>query len=204
VTRHLVPLLWAGCLVAGSAHAQVPAANPQRATSALELDAYVGLGRMVAPQVDHAGETSRTNGGPGGSIGAVYRTRYFLAPFVEVGAWSLYAAEQTVDLGSAGGMAAARSSLWAISLVAGPAFDLGPLRGRAAIGLFDLRVSSKVAGQEANTGELDMGYAFALSGFFVRTSRVRVGLEGRLLTIPKAGTTMVTVGPTFGADVLNW
>ena len=195
-----------GCLVAVTIAGETGAAEPPGRTyrHVLEIDGYTGLERMVAPKPSHAGELSAHNGGMSVALGATYRTRYFLSPFIDVGYYPLYSSESNVDLGNAGGRAHAVSSVFAWGVVAGPAFDFWRLRARAGIGADDVIVHASVLGQTARAAELDLGYAFSLGGFLLIRDRFRIGIEGRLVMIVDASMTALSIGTTIGWDPVRF
>jgi hypothetical protein len=65
-------------------------------------------------------------------------------------------------------------------------------------------VRSTVLGETITPTELDGGYMFAVSGWFLVRSRVRVGLEARLGLIVEADMPMLALGATIGGDALTW
>jgi hypothetical protein len=88
--------------------------------------------------------------------------------------------------------------------VAGPAVDLWRLRLQAGVGIYQVRVRSTVLGRTVDPSEIDMGYAFALSGFVVRGARLKVGLQARLGVIVEADLTFASLGIVLTGDALRF
>jgi hypothetical protein len=170
---------------------------------ALEVDLRGAWGFMVQPSPDHTGETSRRNGGPavGGSV--LFRTAYFLAPFLDVYFQPLYRSESVLDLGSLGPAQASRS-LRTLGVVGGAGFDFWRLRLAAGIGAYQMQVHQTLNGRTMRTSEWDMSYLFSAGGFVWGWDRIRVGLESRLGIIVDGGTTFFSVGIVVAGDAVRW
>jgi len=61
-----------------------------------------------------------------------------------------------------------------------------------------------VLGERIEPREIDMGYAFCVSGWFLRRARVRVGLDARLVLIVQADMPLAALGVTLGGDAVSW
>ena len=171
---------------------------------ALDVSLTAGWDRMVRPSVDHARETSATNGGPFVATAVLFRAPYFVAPFVDVGAYPLYRSEERIDLGAHGGTVTSESSLWTIGVAAGPAVDLSCFRLRAGIAGYRLSVHSSMAGPSLATSEIDMGYLVAVSGYFVSAPRFSLGAEARAGLIVEGDTAFVALALTARGDAWTW
>lgn len=182
-----------------------PPPPPPAQPWALEVDLRGDWGFMVQPKVDHAGETSSRNGGPGVGVGVLFRPGYFLAPALDVSFQPLYRSQSVVDLGpTLGGPQPAEGTLRTLGVTAGAAFDVWRLRLGAGIGAYQMQVRSTLNGRTIRTSEWDMGYAFSLAGFLWESSRFRLGLETRLGVIVDGGTTFFSVGLLAAGDAFRW
>jgi hypothetical protein len=179
-------------------------AGAEPAKKALEAGVFAGYSWQLRV---HSGQETRTwsrNGGESFAGYAVYRSPYFLAPFVDVAIIPLYASQETREVGAPFGTLRSTSSLSAWSFMAGPAFDVWRLRFRVGMGAYYLRVRSTVLGETVTPSELDGGYLMAVSGWLLRQSRVRVGLEARLGLVVEADLPLAALGVTLGGDALTW
>ncbi|MCK6532216.1 MAG: hypothetical protein L6Q84_04515 [Polyangiaceae bacterium] len=184
--------------------ALAPPASAEPAKKALEVGAFGGHSWMLRVHTENEERTWQRNGGEAFAAYAAYRSPYFLAPFVDVGYFPLFASQETREVGPPFGTLGSTNSLVTWSFMAGPAFDVWRLRFRAGMGAYYLRVRSTVLGQTVTPSELDGGYLFAVSGWFLRQARVRVGAEARLGLIVEADTPLFALGATLGGDALTW
>jgi hypothetical protein len=170
---------------------------------ALEVDVSAAYSFLVSSRASNGAVQSRRNGGPGGSLGALLHTSYFVSPFLDLSFHPLYASTDRYDLDPAlGGPVTLRSSLLALGVVAGGAFDWSRLRVRAGIGFTDLLVRSRSGAMR--TSEWDMTYFLSAAGFIWSWGRLKVGLESRAGFINDAGVSFVTVGLVGGGDAVRW
>jgi hypothetical protein len=182
-----------------------PPAPEARPPWTLELDLHGAWGFMVQPKVDHSREISRRNGGPGVGVSALFRTPYFLAPFLDVRFQPLYRSKEIVDLPSLGGPTPADGSLRTLGVTGGAVFDFWRLRLGAGIGAYQMQVRSTLEGRSTlRTSEWDMGYVFSASGFVWGWDRIRLGIESRLGVIVDGGTTFFSVGMIVAGDAVRW
>jgi hypothetical protein len=186
-----------------------PPAPEARPPWTLEVDLHGAWGFMVQPKVDHSRETSRRNGGPGVGVSALFRTRYFLAPFLDVNFQPLYRSKEiinVVDTPSApGGPTPADGRLRTLGVTGGLAYDFWRIRLGAGIGVYQMQVRSTLEGRPTlRTSEWDMGYVFSASGFVWGWDRVRLGIESRLGVIADGGTTFFSVGMVVAGDAVRW
>lgn len=185
----------------------VPAAtttSPRVPTRALEIGTFLGYGGGIGKQGD-IGEVLRSRrGGFLLTAGVLYRTRYFLSPFVDAGFYQLYASRNRVDLGSLGGVTDVNSTLNAVGFVSGFALDAWRLRFKGGVGLFDVIVRSEVLGDRLATSELDMGYVLGIGGHILQRDRVKIGLELRAVAIVEAGMGVLALGLSIDHDALRF
>ncbi len=170
----------------------------------LEVGAFGGHSFMLRVHSENEERTWARNGGEAFAAYVLYRSPYFLSPYVDVGYFPLYASQETREVGPPFGTLHSTSSLATWGFVAGPAFDVWRLRFRAGMGAYRVQVRSTVLGETITANELDGGYMFAASGWFLLRSRVRVGLEARLGLIVEADIPLLTLGATIGGDALTW
>ena len=170
----------------------------------LEVGVFGGHSWSLRVHTENEQRVASRNGGEAFAAYALFRSPYFLSPYIDVGYYPLYASQETRDVGPPFGTLRSTNSLSSWALVAGPAFDVWQLRFRAGMGVYRLQVRSTVLGETITPSELDGGYLFAVSGWFLVRSRVRVGLEGRLGLIVEADVPMLALGATIAGDALTW
>jgi hypothetical protein len=173
-------------------------AEPAR--RALELDAFGGALRSNVRSVP--GSLSTRNGGVGLALVALYRSRYFLAPFAEVGYFSLAASDRVVDVGS--GPVSVLNRSWAFGFAGGVALDVWRLRFRAGLGFYDLVVRTVTPGARSTVSELDFGYLAGVTVYPLVRDRFRVGVEARAGFIVEAETGFLSLGATLGGDAITF
>lgn len=199
--RALFPLAAALTLAPAVAHAEGATAAPRHAIE-------IGVTQLFAVTATSPGDTTGTvftrRAGSAVGLSVVYRTPYFLSPFIDVTYYPLYERTRFVDLGAAGGRATADGSLSAVGFIGGLALDLSRLRLRAGVGTYDVLVRSSVLGATSHAAESDMGYLVALDGYLFKAPRFRVGLEVRAAFIVEADVTSVGIGLTFSGDALRF
>lgn len=170
----------------------------------LEVGVFGGHSFQLRVHQENEARTWSKNGGEAFAAYALFRSPYFLSPWVDVGYFPLYASQETREVGPPFGTLHSTNSLTTLAFTAGPAFDVWRLRIRAGMGAYRLQVRSTVLGETITPSELDGGYVFALSGWFLMRSRVRVGLEARLGLIVEADLPFLALGATVGGDALTW
>ncbi|HQY60396.1 MAG: hypothetical protein IPF92_14070 [Myxococcales bacterium] len=150
-------------------------------TRALEADLHVGVGVTRGEQaVQELAVADRRVGGTA-SAALVYRTRYFLSPFVDVGhtvvssGGTLVPADQT----SRAEIADQRLSLWNAS--GGLTFDTWRLRFQGGLGVGVVVVRTRLAGDEARSARLGPLPYFSLGIALVRAPRLTLALKLRAL-----------------------
>ncbi len=191
-------------LVAHGALADVASTPPDPPHHAVEVGVAGIFERMTTSAGNTAGTISSRRGGNAVALSITYRTRYFLAPFIDVAYYPLYASTRVADLGSAGGPATAVGTLAAVGFIAGPALDFLRFRLRVGVGTYDVMVHSSVLGRTIHAAESDMGYLVALDGYVLETRRFRVGLEVRAAFVVEADVTALGVGLTFAGDAIQF
>jgi len=199
--RSLWPLAVALAFAPAVARAEGTTAAPRHAIE-------IGAAQLFAVTATSPGDASGTvftrRAGSAVGLSVMYRTPYFLSPFIDVTYYPLYERTRSVDLGDAGGRTTADGSLSAVGFIGGIALDLSRLRFRAGVGTYDVLVRSSVLGSASRAAESDMGYLVALDGYVFKAPRFRVGLEVRAAFIVEADVTSVGIGFTFSGDALRF
>jgi hypothetical protein len=176
------------------------ALHAEPATRALEVDVFGGLLRRGGLTVSD--ELSTRNGGPALAMSAQYRSRYFLAPFLDVGYYSLAASDRVVDLG--GGATHVVNGSWAFGFSGGAALDIWRVRLRAGLGAYDLVVRTVTPAARSTVSELDFGYVASATAYPLVRGRVRIGIEARVGLIVEAQTGFISLGATLGGDAISF
>lgn len=185
----------------------VPLAAHSLGVNALEVSAFGGYGALLRHPNERGASLSRWNGGGAFAGGVTYRSPYFLrvlSPFFDIGYYPLYRSRSLVDLGALGGDSAVSSSLAALGVAVGWAADLGPIRVRAGLALYDVLVTSSLEGAHITASELDGGYLFSVSGSLLRRPSIEIGAELRLGLIVEADLPFVAVGSTVRGKAISW
>ena len=195
-----------GALLAVAARGEevpAPGGTGQAASKVLEVDASAAYSFLLSSRNSNGTTLSRRNGGPGGALSALLRTSYFLSPFLDVSFQPLYASTDRFDLSpQLGGPVTVRSSLLALDVVAGAAYDLGRLRLRGGLGWSDVMVHSRSG--SLRTSEWDLMYFLSAAGAIWASGPLSVGIEGRAGVIGDAGISFVSFGIVGRGDVLSW
>jgi hypothetical protein len=175
-------------------------ARAEAATTALELDVSAALVRRGALSVSD--ELSTRNGGVGVAVTALYRSRYFLAPFVDLAYYPLSASERAVDLGR--GRELVTNRAWTFGFTGGVALDVWRVRLLAGLGAYDLRVQTWAAGERSTVSERDFGYMAGASVYPLVRERIRVGFQARVGLVVEAQTGFLCFGATLGGDAVTF
>lgn len=150
-------------------------------TRVLEADLHVGVSFTPAEQAVQ--ELSVADHRTGGtlSVGLVYRTRYFLSPFVDLGYTAASTGGTRVPASLTAGPAIAdqRLSLWNTSV--GVTFDTWRLRLQGGLGPGVVVVRTRLGGDEARTSRLGPLPFFSLGVALVRSPRLSLALKLRAL-----------------------
>jgi hypothetical protein len=173
-------------------------------TKALEVDAFGGVSRALRVESSDEHRIWSRNGGESFALGAVYRSPYFLSPFVDFAYYPYFASQETRDVGPPFGSLRSTNSLSVVAITAGAAYDVWRLRFRAGIGTHQLRVSSTVLGERIEPREIDMGYAFGVAGWLLMRHRVRIGAEARVVLVVESDMPILALGATIGGDAISW
>jgi hypothetical protein len=186
--------------VASAASAEEVAAPAP--SSAWELDAFIGYGRLAFPTTDTA-DVSSANGGPGFALTAAYRGPHFTHPFFDIAYVPILSSTRQVNVfvpGGSPGTVQADNLSYAIGFVLGPGWDIDWFRLRTGVGLYDTVVKTTVNGTTNKPSSLDLGFLVTASALVWRTGVFAVGIEGRLaaLQVPTVGIsqTMWEIGVT--------
>jgi len=174
---------------------------------AFEADLTLAYTKVVTA-FDKTRDISRQDRGLGLGLALLFRSPYFVSPFVDVSYVQMQRSQQWVDLGPYGGPAVATGSLRAWGVLVGPAFDFWHTRVKAGIGAYDVIVHASVFHDEIRPSELDLGYMFAVTYFplLVPTGKrdFKVGLEARLGLVTEAALNYVSFGATITEDAIAW
>jgi hypothetical protein len=189
------------------AMARADDAPQERARYAIETD-VTGAYTKVLTAFDKQHDLSRSDTGAGLALTVLFRSPYFLSPFLDISYVPMQSSQQWVDLGPYGGPAVATASLRGYGIIVGPAYDFWRMRVRAGIGAYDVIVHASVLHEEIRPSELDLGYMLAVSGWALRlrTGRreFKVGLEARLGLVTEAALNYVSIGATLTEDAITW
>jgi hypothetical protein len=170
---------------------------------ALEIDVSAAYSFLVSSRSSNGVAQSKRNGGPGAAVAVLLHTTYFLSPFLDLSFHPLYASTDVYDLDPAlGGPTALRSSLLALGVTGGAAFDYSRFRLRAGIGMTDVMVRSRSGAMR--TSEWDINYFLSAAGFVWKSGRLKVGIELRAGIINDAETNFVAIGLVGGGDAVRW
>ncbi len=178
--------------------------KPESKSYGIELTLFGGYNRQLASGLERSGEISARNGGGAIAGGIVLRSPYFVSPFVDIGYYQLYSSRENVDLGAAGGKTVAASALSTFGFMVGPAVDIWRFRVKAAIGVYNVHVTSTVLGKTTSPDEIDLGYMLAVSGYFLKTPLIQVGAEVRGGIITEADTGFMSFGFTVSGKPISW
>ena len=157
--------------------AQASAPAPAPKTHTVEVDLHFGLSYDVGEQAIQELALSDHRFGETFSVAAVYKTRYFLSPFVDVGYSAVSSGGTLVPFYQYGGPAIAdqRLSLWNVS--SGFAFDTWRLRFQAGLGLGVVVLRARVGADESHSARLAPLALFATSLDLVRAPRFALALK---------------------------
>ncbi len=174
-------------------------------THVLEGDLHVGLSATRAEQaVQELAVADRRTGGTL-SAGLVYRTRYFLSPFVDLGYTAVSAGGTYVPAYQTSGPAIAdqRLTLWNAS--GGLTFDTWRLRLQGGLGLGVVVVRTRLAGDEARGSRVGPLPFFGVGLALVRTERLTLALKLRaLLSSQHLDVEVLSVGFELRGDLLRF
>lgn len=187
-------------LLALASSAWHPRARADVPPRALEIDVFGGVTKRGGLSVQD--DLSTRNGGGAAALGVLYRSRYFLSPFLDFAYYPLSASERVVDLGRGPELVTNRA--WTFGFTGGAALDLWRVRLLAGLGAYDLRVSTWSSGERSTVSELDFGYVVGASAFPLVRDRLRVGVEARAGLIVEAQTALASVGLTIGGDAVTF
>lgn len=210
-------LLWAGAvraqpvaassepapLTEGESGARALPSHDTRATSALELSAFVGpsvvFGAPANP--DYSPSVERVGALVAGAV--TYRSSYFLAPVLEVGyAWL---ARGSSELPSGpwgeGGTVEQRLGTWIVS--PGVSAELWRVRARLGLGLGIVTQSDTFRGQTSSTSQLPVMSQLVIACKAVDLAPVRLDVEARAVVASGADISFIGIGVSARFDVLD-
>lgn len=182
--------------------AQVAATAPRHV---LEADLHFGFTMDFGDQAIQELAIADNRKGGTLSFGAVYKTRYFLSPFVDVGYTAASAGGTLVPAYQTGGPAIAdqRLSVWNVS--SGLAFDTWRLRLQCGLGFGIVVVRTRLDGDESRADRAGPLAFFAIGLDLVRAPRFALALKGRaLLSSQHLDVQVVSLGLEIRGDLLRF
>ena len=170
----------------------------------VEVAVFGGLAASSQPHGSAPVITERRSGGAL-AITSVYKTAYFLSPFLDFGV--LPVAELHARAGApdfAGPIDTTFGRSWAYGLTAGFALDFWRMRLSSGVGYFDVFVKSKVAGVTSLSNEIDFGYLFSARASLLSRKRFQVAFEVRAALIIDAQISVFAIGPSLAGDAFSF
>ena len=174
-------------------------------THVLEADFHAGLSFDVGKQAIQELAIADHRLGSTLSIAAVYRTRYFLSPFIDVGYTAASAGGTIVPGYQYGGPAIAdqRLSVWNVS--SGFAFDTWRLRFQGGLGFGVVVLRTRLDGDESHSARFGPLAFFAASVDLVRAPRFDLALKLRgLLSSQHLDAQVFSIGLEIRGDLLRF
>lgn len=183
--------------------AQLAASAPK--PHVLELDLHVGISLDVGEQAiqELAIADHRVGSTVSGSL--VYRTRYFLSPFVDVGFTGVSSGGTLVPAYQSGGPAVAdqRLSLWNVS--SGLAFDTWRLRFQGGLGFGVVALHTRLEGDDSRSNRLGPLAFLAVGLDLVHRPSFALALKLRaLLSSQHLDVQVFSIGLEIRGDVFRF
>lgn len=175
---------------------------PPPKTSTLEVSMLLGPSYVLGPAVPNSIADRRM--GMGGALQIVYRTRYFLAPFIDGGYTVLSKGAAHVPAGEPGGPAIISNSLDAVHVAAGLAFDIWRVRLLVGAGVYFFGLSTKLGGTESSTRDGSLGSILGLSAKIYRARRFHLAADFFARNAPESGLNYLTFGLSVHGDALSF
>jgi hypothetical protein len=169
-----------GTLLAAAGCAQLlaspgPVAEAPRPPRVLEASLRVGPTFTLGNGLP--GATSDRIVGMGLALSVFYRSRYFLAPFVEGGHTRLSTGSAFVPRGAPGGPGTLSDRLTAWHVVGGLSYSAWRLRAGLGAGLYAFGLTSKLDGISSSTQALSVGFAAHVGVRLLEASRFFTALD---------------------------
>lgn len=179
-------------------------ARTHEPASSLELSAALGPSLVFGEPANP--EFSQSVGRVGLELAAAiaYRSSYFVDPQLELGyAWLAHGrSELPIGPWGDGGLLKQRLGAWVIS--PGISADIWHFRPRIGIGLSIVSQSNEFAGQTHSTTQLSLMSQAGLGFQVFETSALRLDADAKLVGIPGADLTFVSVGIVGRWDAVSF
>lgn len=182
--------------------AQLAATDPK--PHVLELDLHVGLSADIGEQAIQELAIADHRVGTTVSGAIVYRTRYFLSPFLDVG-FTGVSSGGTLVPAYAGGPAVAdqRLSLW--NVASGFAFDTWRLRFQGGLGFGVVSLHTRLQGDDSRSSRLGPCAMFAVGLDLVHRPSFDLALKLRaLLSSQHLDVQVFSIGLEIRGDVFRF
>ncbi len=191
------------CLVLVASLAHVPAARAQQQPRrTVEATLLGGWGYTTQGASGTSKERSSDNGGFALAGRLSFGSSYFIRPFFEAAWTPLTSSQEVVVLDGIPEKVNSSLSIWSFTL--GPSVDIHRFRAGAGLSLVRAQVTSTIRGVTITPSEYGMAYALYLSGFVYQGTRLRAGLDVRLITSSEMGLSHVLFGVLIADDAFGW
>ena len=190
-------------LVLAALLAIAPQARAEEPRHHLEIGIFGGLAKSAQPLGNRDIITYR-NGGSELALFAVYKTPYFLSPFIDLSYMPIAELHARVDLGPYGGATTTAGRSWAYGMMAGFAYDAWRFRFRAGVGYYDLFSKARVLKTRALSNEIDFGYLLAVNASLLKREHIQIGAEIRASFIIEGQIAVVALGPSISGDAISF
>ena len=204
--------LVAGLLVGGvaveSAHAAedppppAPLAAEPSVPSSLEVTAYVSPSLVFSDPAFPARTSSFSRVGFFGELGVSYRSSYFIDPFLSVGYATLATGDTSLPPGPYGSGGALEQHLSAWVVAPGITADIWRIRLRYGLGLAFVTQEFKHNGSSDSSTQTPLAHQFGLGMNLLDIERFRLDAEARVVTVPGADITFMTLGLVARGDLI--
>jgi hypothetical protein len=134
----------------------------------------------------------------------LYRSGYFLAPFVETGYTFLSKGSAHVSAGEPGGPGVIDNRLHAWHVGAGVALDIWRLRFSAGAAGYFVGLSTRFAGVSSSTRDFSLGSILGASANLLGTRHFHFSADFVAHDVPQANLQYFTFGFSIHDDVLSW
>ncbi len=171
----------------------------------LETDFHVGLTMDVGEQAVQELAIADNRKGATLSFGLVYKTRYFLSPFLDVGYTLASSGGTFVPAYQTGGPAIADQRLSVWNLSSGLAFDTWRLRFEGGLGIGIVVVRTRLLGDESRADRTGPLAFFAVGLDLIRAPRFDLALKARaLLSSQHLDVQVLSLGLEIRGDLVRF
>lgn len=183
--------------------AQLAATTPK--PHVFEVDFHVGMSLALGEQAVQELAIADHRLGSTISAAVLYKTRYFLSPFIDVGYTLASAGGTIVPAFQTGGPAIADQRLSVWNLSSGLAFDTWRLRFEGGLGLGFVVVRQRLAGDESRADRAGPLAFFSTSLDLVRAPRFDLALKLRaLLSSQHLDVQILSIGLELRGDLFRF